>query len=482
MRYHIVRPSPAQGWTNPSGQIIDLSPTGTETSVSFAQFVPPGSTAYRLHASSVALPAGVTLDSAGRRFVGSSSGGVILDLAGVILEDITSAAQDWQARSTASGVIKAIDFGETGAAAIEKFILRSPSTPASWTQWDGTEGIRRQGAMRQYCGAGASNGHKWPLPFSPFPASSGSWGSLPADIGFTRGIGGNSGGVQWPYSGQQPNATNYHYWRYGLHGHSDYWNTTREYASTTPWEWIQKPGYSTRDFYVQVRTKISASLFNINNLIANNHRGKHVYIDLCGGGAGELVSFSPAEHTSGSYVSHRSRFYTYFNGYDLEAMRGGSNYVQPGSQWAATCLANNAAAGQCWDMPEDEWFTLLFHVIPGRQNLDMAAPQYNPWLGYATAAYKDTGLEVWAHRKGESGYTLIHQRVDSGGNDAYAWYFSAVTESNYNGTYGPRGFNEFEINAYMGSSNSASEMEWTRWYDQIIISHEFIACPNDGEG
>lgn len=394
----------------------------------------------------------------------------------------SSASADWAERSTAPGVVKAIDFKESPAA-IEKFILRSPTTPAGWMALDPTDGIRGGGALRQFCGAGSRNSHKWPLPFSPFPASSGSWGELPADIGFTRGIGGNAGGVQWPYSGQAPNATNYHFWRYGLHGHSAYWNTTREYAPTTPWEWVQKAGSTTRDFYIQVRTKISASLFNINNLIANNHRGKHVYIDLCGGGAGELVSFSPAEHTSGSYVSHRSRFYTYFNGFDLEAMRN-SNYVQPGSQWAATCQANNATAGMCWDMPEDEWFTLLFHVIPGRQNTNMAASQYNPWQSYPSATYRDTGLEVWAHKKGESGYTLIHRRVETtpGANDAYAWYYSAVTESNYNGTYGPLGFNEFEINAYMGSNNDPSEMDWTRWYDQIIFSHEPIACPNDGEG
>lgn len=391
---------------------------------------------------------------------------------------VRSAAQDWAVRSGGAGVVWAIDFSESPGA-IEKFILRSNSTPSDWTALDSRDGIQGRGAMRQYCGAGGSNRHKWPRPFSPFPADS--QFDLPADPGFTKGIGGNSAGVQWPYSGERPDATDYLKWRYGLYGHSAYWNTTREYSATTPWEWVQKAGSRTHDFYVQVRTKISGSLFNINNLIANNHRGKHVYVDLCGGGAGELVSFSPAEHTSGSYVSHRTRFYTYFNGFDLEAMRN-SNYVQPGSAWANTCLANSRAPNQCWDMPEDEWFTLLFHVIPGRQNINMAASQYNPWLPYPNAQFRDTGLEVWAHKRGESGYSLIHQRVDNGGNDAYAWYFSATTESNYNNSYGPCGFNEFEINGYMGSRNDPSEMEWTRWYDQIIFSHQFIPCPNDGLG
>lgn len=393
---------------------------------------------------------------------------------------VRGAAADWAVRSGGAGVVWALDFAESPGA-IEKFILRSNATPANWTALDPSEGIQGRGAMRQYCAAGARNGHKWPRPFSPFPADSRF--SLPADPGFTKGIGGNAAGVQWPYSGERPDATDYLKWRYGLHGHSAYWNTAREYSATTPWEWVRKDGSSTRDFYVQVRTKISASLFNINNLIANNHRGKHVYIDLCGGGAGELVSFSPAEHTSGSYVSHRTRFYTYFNGFDLEAMRNSTN-AQPGSQWASTCNANQAVRGACWEMPEDEWFTLLFHVIPGRQNTNMAASQYNPWLPYPSAPNRDTGIEIWAHRKGEPGYTLIHRRVESspGANDAYAWYYSAVTESNYNGTYGPLGFNEFEINAYMGSNNDPSEMDWTRWYDQIIFSHEPIACPNDGEG
>ncbi|MGE0436448.1 MAG: hypothetical protein AB7G76_03595 [Steroidobacteraceae bacterium] len=395
----------------------------------------------------------------------------------------SSAAADWAARSTGAGVVWATDFSESPGA-IEKFILRSNGTPASWTSLDTSEGIQGRGAMRQYCGAGARNGHKWPRPFSPFPADSKF--SLSADPGFTKGIGGNTGGVQWPYSGERPDATDYLKWRYGLYGHSAYWNTTREYSQTTPWEWVQKSGGATRDFYIQVRTKITASLFNINNLIANNHRGKHVYIDLCGGGAGELVSFSPAEHTSGNYVSHRARFYTYFNGFDLEEMiqQQPAPLVQRGGAWDASCRSDNRASGQCWDMPENEWFTLLFHVIPGRHNASMGAPQYNPWLGYATATARDTGVEVWGHKRGDSGYSLIHRRVETspGANNGYAWYYNATTESNYNSTKGPCGFNEFEINAYMGSRNDPSEMEWTRWFDQIIFSHEFIPAPNDGLG
>ncbi len=396
---------------------------------------------------------------------------------------VRSAAADWAARKGGAGVVWAIDFSESPGA-VEKFILRSNSTPADWTALDTSDGIQGRGAMRQYCGAGASNRHKWPRPFSPFPADS--QFDLPADPGFAKGIGGNSAGVQWPYSGERPDATDYLLWRYGLYGHSSYWNTTREYSRTTPWEWVQKSGSNSRDFYLQVRTKISASLFNINNLVANNHRGKHVYIDMCGGGAGELVSFSPAEHTSGSYVSHRARFYTYFNGYDLETMIQGSaqSRVQRGGQWDASCLADNRAPNQCWDMPEDEWFTLLFHVIPGRHNASMGGPQYSPWTGYSAASARDTGLEVWGHKRGQTGYSLIHRRVESapGANDAYAWYYSATTESNYNSTRGPCGFNEFEINGYMGSRNDPSEMPWTRWYDQIIFSHEFIPCPNDGLG
>jgi hypothetical protein len=389
-----------------------------------------------------------------------------------------NAAADWAARSTGPGVVWAIDFSQSPGA-VEKFLLRAASTPASWTALDTTEGIQRGGALKQFCGAGARNSHKWPRPFSPFPADS--THGLPADIGFTRGIGGNSAGVQWPYTGERPEATDYMKWRHGLYGHSAYWNTTREWSDSTPWEWIQKPGSTSRDFYLQVRTKISASLFNIGNLIANNHRGKHVYIDLCGGGNGELVSFSPAEHTSGSYVSHRSRFYTNFNGYDLEEMIG-SGRAQPGSPYEGTCSFGNASPNGCWTMPENEWFTLLFHVVPGRQNTVMGTYQYNPREGYLQAANRDTGVEIWAHRKGESGYTLIHRRLNSGANDAYAWYFSATAEDHYNQTDGPKGFNEFEINAYMGSNNAPSEMAWTRWYDQIVFSHQFIPCPDDGEG
>lgn len=465
---------------------------GVASSWSFAAYAPPSAANFiigtsgspnTLNTGKIAELAarGITLDSAAKSLVYNGVG-TAGSVNGVILEDTTSVDADWLARSTGSGVVWAVDFGESPDA-LEKFILRSPGTPANWVRLDPTGGVRGGNGMYWYCGAGSSNGHKWPRPFSPFPASSGSWGSLPADIGYTRGIGGNSGGVQWPYSGEAPNATNYMRWRYGLHGHSDYWSTTREWASSTPWEWVQKSGSATRDFYLQLRTKLSPALFDINNQIVNQHRGKHFYIDLCGGGAGEFVSFAPAEDTSGSYVSHRSRFYTYFNGFDLEAMRN-SNYVQPGSPWAATCVANQAVANNCWQMPEGEWFTLLVHVIPGRQNTNMAASQYNPWLPYPNATYRDTQIEVWAHKKGESGYTLIHRRLESspGANDAYAWYYSATAESNYSSSYGPLGFNEFEINMYMGSSNSPSELAWDRWYDQIIFSHEFIPCPNDGEG
>lgn len=484
MRYHIVRPSPAQGWTNPSGQIIDLSPTGTETSVSFAQFVPPGSTAYRLHANSVALPAGVTLDSAGRRFVGSSSGGVISDLSGVILEDISSFEQDWLARSTGPSVVWAHDFGDgNGLSAFNKFLVRAWDRPNDLS-FDSTDGIRGAGSLRMDCAAGSSIRSKWLRPLGAFPAGSGTWTwtggygsiapqpwSLPADIGIANGLdSGNPGNLQHTAPGSIDNSY-WYTWRRWLHGHSAYWGTTRESNGdpiTTPWAWATPAGLTTRDFYFQIRCKFDPSFFDVNALASVSRRTKHIYFDICGGSDQELINVVPGENVVDGQVKRRLWLYTNRSGVDLAAFKN-SAFVQPDSAWAATCTASSAH-NTCWEYPVGEWFTMLFHISLGRHNPGMS--RSDPGGTYAAAPYKDTTIEVWAHRKGESGYTKLF-----GMNDL-AWFYNCNTENNA----GAFALNCIDINGYAGTSNGSSDLAWTRWYDQAILSYDFIACPNDGEG
>lgn len=398
---------------------------------------------------------------------------------------VGSAAADWQARSTGPGVVWAEDF--RNANAFNKFLIRAWDRPNDLTI-DTNDGILGQGALHIHCEAGSNVRSKWMRPMCAFPAGSGTWtwtggyGSIapqpwttPADIGYTRGMStGNPDGLQYTQPGSLDNSY-WHLYRYGLHGHSDYWNDTRFDPNTTPWEWAKPGGKTSAEFWVQYRAKLSPSFFEVDTF-TGGARTKHAWIDLAGASYHEIISVLPGEaiiDDGGTQRTKRHLFlYTNRNGVDLATMKPGETYIAPGSAWANTCT-RGSGPNTCWEAPIGEWYTMLFHVIPGRHNPQMPLNTFYPENYYDACPYKDTTVEVWAHRKGESGYTQLFSMSD----------IPMAFASNYeSGTNGPKGYNVITFDGYASSANQISTRAWDTWYDQIIFSHEFIPCPNDGMG
>lgn len=459
MRYHIVRPSPAQGWTNPSGQIIDLSPTGTETSVSFAQFVPPGSTAYRLHASSVALPAGVTLDSAGRRFVGSASGGVISDLAGVILEDITTALQDWQARTSGPGVLWAQRF-QSAETDIQGWQHSSTSYDPTRQQFIAGAGvIPGDGALRQIYRGGEDWGGgswRWCRPIQP----------MVGDI--------NQPGVAT--LAKQP---------------SYYWFQNQVIASVMHTDYQSAHGSPSRtgpfladDIYFQMWIKLSTG----RTLDSNAPGGKLVMLESAyQNTSNEMVmTIGPGSRRIGSLYANKGSGFN--SGLEDPQGSGGSNSGrrQPGSTYT---IPSGALAGQssanvctfdngqtygwnnaCWTWPEDEWVNWLIRFKPGHQYIT------TPVESASNDPVRDTVITTWAATATDiaagRGYTRIHHKTD------YVWEYDNALRFGPSSPYQPYGINWFSLNHFTGGNNWViTPLTFWHQFDQIICSTQPIACP-----
>jgi hypothetical protein len=368
---------------------------------------------------------------------------------------VTTAEQNWLARSTGAGVVWAHDFtSDPGAVAKYLFLnTAANSNAANLTTLDTTDGILGGGCLKERVPAGQRQNNAWERPFSAFPGDRGYVGS---DVREYKTI------------LTQDCSNNTYYYRRGLYGHTDYAASTKNAsAPTTQWEWKTHSG----SLYIQFRCKISASYFS-QSLVANEGRGKFLYIDLTGGGAGELTLVAPYGATYwGNPASTLNKRYSAYTNWGYGFLYTGDGKHQPGGAWDTTCLYGSAV-NTCWEFPVDQWFTMLLHIVPGHQNA--GADSSTSWM--AGAANKDTQVIVYAHRQGETGYTKITEQL------AFPWWWNATYESGAGYGVGPAAFNAFNIRPYMGASNQVSEVEWTRKWDQIIFSTQPIACPNDGVG
>jgi hypothetical protein len=480
-------------WSVAENYALTQQTAGTGSSISVSQYASdPDGNALTFARVGGTAPAEVTVSGAGTITfpnsvaVGSYTVQVSVD------DGQNSAENDWLLRSTGTGVVWAVDFSE-GTNDYNKFLIPSTTRMTSPNTGDVTqdsvEGIRGPGALRMHCNAGSSIQSAWIRPFVAFPAGTGTYTGLgysyarpwttPVDRGYLNGLStGNpgAGSTAWNLNGQyvdQGTTANNNWWlyRHGLHGHADYWADTRDgsgrgRADSSQWTWAQPPGKTAADFYIQMRCKISASFFN--PAAFTPRRTKHFYIDLMGGSDQEVINVTPAE----SGLERRLHVYTYRSGVHLSEFKNSSLVETGGSATTSGTCTLTSGAGTCWEYPIDTWFTLLFHITPGHHNPGMS--QYYPGTTYAAAVYKDTGVEVWAHREGETGYTKLFGMMD------LAWFFNANSESMAYG--GPWAFNCLSINGYVGSNNPVSSIAWDRWYDQIIFSHSMIPCPADGKG
>jgi hypothetical protein len=104
------------------------------------------------------------------------------------------------------------------------------------------------------------------------------------------------------------------------------------------------------------------------------------------------------------------------------------------------CAVGTAGEGRCWAYSEG-WDTILIHSVPGR-------------TGVAEALW-----EVWAAHPGETSYTKI-----------YDMFYAPDT---YN--FGQSGYNALDFSIYQNGNVQATD--FYQRYDQIILSQNFIPCP-----
>jgi len=87
------------------------------------------------------------------------------------------------------------------------------------------------------------------------------------------------------------------------------------------------------------------------------------------------------------------------------------------------------------------------------------------------AKYKDTTVEVWVKRSGDSGYVLLYSKAD------LAWIFGDVGQGVY--SLHPPGFNCFQPTGYQNVQDGQIPPRISYWYrfDQVIFSRQFIPAP-----
>jgi hypothetical protein len=140
----------------------------------------------------------------------------------------------------------------------------------------------------------------------------------------------------------------------------------------------------------------------------------------------------------------------------FQGQNGSLGSYQPGGAFDSTCTYPNW--GGCWQWPMDEWVTVLIRVIPGHHNGDANGPNMAD-----PNNKKDTGIQVWVARRGETTYTKIWDKLD------YVWSWDSSSGTTC------YGFNVFMPSQYM--NNVASTVDWYRRFDQVIFSRQFIPCP-----
>lgn len=282
------------------------------------------------------------------------------------------------------------------------------------------------------------------------------------------------------------NVSGYNYnWKGGYFGHPSVQNSNPTWGGLT-----QAQTWLGHDFYLQFRVKLGRWRNGDTGLpptgaakalqLARYPAGKLVFIGTTGTTPlHEIVIRSqpiePRQMTSGA----RFEMYT-GQGYSINLTKNKSiqgktvEVLQPGgayensSSLAETCyfepnylIANGQSEGYCWYWPVEEWVTVLVHVIPGRHN--------SSWNG-SGAVYKDTGVEVWAARQGETSYTKI---VGVGAaavsaNEAFPFVFDTA------GLH-PAAWNAFLPTNYM--NNAPSLKAFYQRFTQVILSKQFIPCP-----
>lgn len=343
---------------------------------------------------------------------------------------------DWTARSTGPGVKWAHDFRDD--AAVTSFRINGDAgaqvdaAGQPLVRRNAFDGVKGNGCLELYTVAGVENQMRWARPFV----------ALPGDIGYSSGA---ALIPRW--------YENQYQFRRGMYGHPDYHSQTGGgYAGTDGSSW------DGHDFWIQFRVKTPAVAYS--PLHPSGYAGKMAYIEICGGGNQELIL---------SYGRKLGMFTNFgrANTNPLHEPQGqayqNTSLMQPNTAYADSY--NNSFAA-CWSYPDDEWVTVLLHVIPGH---DSDEGSTNDVPSSTSNWRRDFGIECWVARYGATSYTKVWEKFD------YVWSYDAQSPG-----YGAlSGFNCLLFTQYMNFARTGlvAGVDWWRRHDEVIFSTRPIACP-----
>jgi hypothetical protein len=445
------------GWQSFTGPTFAR---GTAGSFSFNEFAPGGSTAYIIGTSGqTGVPntakiaelaaQGITLDSANGDLDYDGTGSGSASITGVIIENVTTAEQDWLLRSgqdpsnPQTGVVWFHDFRSdaevnqfrwcagygggqnpvlTGSAAGE---IPFPGNTRRIT----TDGIPGAGSGVLEIVAhdgGVSNPTadtaEWWRPFSPLNApGNGRATNDPAANGtLTRRT--------WSVSNQSSTMAGFDQ---GWYGHTDYHGGGQ---------------FDGTEYYLQVRVKIDT-----NRDASDNDAG------------GKLFYFTRNDRsltdqeivTESKDLSTNSNFFSMYrsggNGLESDspgiATHGDQPGIEGGTVGNGVCRFDNngGRAANCFRLTRGVWWTLEYHVRPGHDSAN------------------DTLVEVWAQET-------------PGGTVRRVWNQTGV-DLPFDGSH-PFGINSLICSGYMNrfGGNRINTQFYHRW-TQLIFSKSFIPFP-----
>ena len=370
---------------------------------------------------------------------------------------------DFAARASGPGVVWAHNFltrAEVDAFRVAGGYGNDPTdTHGSTVKFLESDGIGSGGCLEITVPTGGIANGGWWRPMSAIRA--GDNGLSTAD----RGANGALPRRAWDPSSPQQNWN----WRGGYYGHQDYHT---QYAT---WQG-QSNVWDGNEFYFQFRVKMSPDRWTgyagPQSSDTRNPNGKLMFIDATGSThESEIVIYSGGPDPVYFHDTYPYRMYTASGSMPNSFLSspqgaGGGASLQAGGPYENTCRigVTTSGANDCWEWPRAaEWVTVLVHVVPGHDNQADQGKAVSQW------ANKDTKLEVWVARAGQTTYTKVFN------NQALAWLFGDRNGNAEPYELHPPAVNSVCPSAYM--NNVPAVKGWYQRYDQLIFSKQFIPCP-----
>jgi hypothetical protein len=394
--------------------------------------------------------------------------------------DSSAAEADWVARSTAADVVWAHDFryeNEVKAFRYSGGYGNDPeNTQNQLCTWKGIEPGKNYGVLVMGQ-AGDGVDRQTPGWWRPMSAIQAGDNGLPYD---DLGASGTLPRRAWNSASTTTNFT----WRYGYYGHVDYHT-----GGTFGPDWQGRTNvWDGDEFYVQFRVRNTGDRwFGYNGDASGeepgnggstrNPSGKLFFVDTTSvTSESEIVVYSGGPDPGYFHSTYPFRQYTATGNQAvlLTSPQGGGDgaSMQGGGPYESTCKIgfDTNPENMCWEWPRDEqWVTVLMRVKPGHDN--QTEWNTDPKPPVSTWANRDTILETWVAREGETSYTKVFE------NTALAFVFG-----DRNGTGGvydthPPGFNSICPSNYMNGYKAILGHGWDHEYTQIIFSKGPIPCP-----